>query len=85
MSKLPELGTINNVTHVLRERVPATASNNDASKSENAAQTEFLTMTEVNLTEGKILTLSKLQAACESIREANNVPEPACNGKALKQ
>jgi len=69
----------NNVTNVLRKQVPAAASNNDASTSENAAQTEFLAMTEINLREGKILTISELQAAYESILEANNVQQPVCN------
>ena len=50
---------------------PGTTSNNDASISEKAAQTEFLTMTEINLREGK----SNLRVAYESILEENSVHE----------
>ena len=56
-------------------------SNNDASTSEKAAQTEFSAMTGINLRKGK----SDLKAACESILEANNVHETVCNQKTLKQ
>ena len=42
---------------------PGTILNNDASASEKAAQTEFIAMTEIHLTKGKILTMSDLQAA----------------------
>ncbi|KAL9964664.1 hypothetical protein ACROYT_G028339 [Oculina patagonica] len=77
---------LNNVTNVLRQQQdPTTASNNDSSTSENAAQTEFLAMTEINLREGKILIMSEIQAAYESIRRANNVGNPECSRKALKQ
>lgn len=77
---------LNNVTNVLRQQQdPTTASNNDSSTSENAAQTEFLAMTEINLREWKILIMSELQAAYESIRRANNAGNPECSRKALKQ
>ena len=45
---------MNNVRNVLRKSDPGTYSNNDASTSEKAAQTEFLVMTEIQLREGKI-------------------------------
>ena len=38
-------------------------SNNDASTSEKAAQTEFSAMTGINLRKGMMLTMSDLQAA----------------------
>ena len=76
---------MNNVTNVLGKSDPETTSNNDASTSEKAAQIEFLAITEINLREGKILAMSDLQAAYESILEANNVYEPVCNRKTLKQ
>ena len=63
---------VNNVANVLRQPDPGTTSNNDASTTKKAAQTEFLPMTEINLREGKILTMSDLQAAYESILQANN-------------
>ena len=63
---------VNNVATVLRQPDPGTTSNNDASTTKKAAQTEFLPMTEINLREGKILTISDLQAAYESILQANN-------------
>ena len=63
---------VNNVANVLRQPDPGTTSNNDASTTKKAAQTEFLPMTEINLREGKILTMSDLQAAYESILHAND-------------
>ena len=63
---------MNDVANVLSKPDPGTTLNNDTSTSEKAAQTEFLPMTEMNLREGKILTMSDLQAAYESILEANN-------------
>jgi len=43
---------------------------------EIAAQTEFLTMTEMTLRSGKVATMSELQYVCESILESNNVENP---------
>lgn len=45
---------MNNITNVLSKSDPGTSSNNDASTSEKAGQTEFLEMTEIKLREGKI-------------------------------
>ena len=53
--------------------------------SEIAANIEFLTMTEITLRDGKIPTMSVLQAAFESMLDAHNVPDPTCNRKAVKQ
>ena len=63
---------VNNVANVLGQPDPGTTSNNDAPTTKKAAQTEFLPMTEINLREGKILTMSNLQAEYESILQANN-------------
>ena len=49
--------------------------------SEKAAQTEFVTMTEINLREGK----SNLQVSYESIFEENSDHETVCNRKTPKQ
>ena len=54
---------MNNVTNVQCKPDPGTTSNKDASTSEKTAQTEFLAMTEINLRDGTILTMSDLQAA----------------------
>ena len=53
--------------------------------SKAAAQIEFLTMVENTLRNGTILTMSKLQEGYESILEANNVENPTCTRKVLKQ
>lgn len=53
--------------------------------SEIAAKNEFLTMTEKTLKEGKIATMSELQASFEIVLGANNVADPTYNRKALKQ
>ena len=53
--------------------------------SEIAAKIEFLTMTEITLREGKIASMSELEAAFESILEGNNVDNPTVSRKSLKQ
>lgn len=75
---------LNNVTNVLRKSVSAADSNSNLA-SEIAAKIEFLTMTEITLRDGKIATMSELQAAFESMLDAHNVPDPTCNRKAVKQ
>ena len=52
---------------------------------EIAAQIEFLTMTEMTLSSGKVATMSELQDAFESILESNNVENSRVGRKALKQ
>ena len=47
-----------NVTNVQCKPDLGTTSNNDASTSEKTAQKEFLAMTEINLRDGTILTMS---------------------------
>ena len=74
---------LNNVTNVLRK--PASLESSSRLASVIAAEIEFLTMTEMTLREGKIATMSELQAAFESILEANNVGNPTSNRKGLKQ
>lgn len=74
---------LNNVTNVLRK--PASLESSSRLASVIAAEIEFLTMTEMTLREGKIATMSELQAAFESILEANNVGNPTSNQKGLKQ
>lgn len=69
---------LNNVTNVLRK--PASlAESSSRLVSMIAAEIEFLTMTEMTLREGKIATMSELQAAFESILEANNAGNPTSN------
>ena len=53
--------------------------------SKAAAQIEFLTMVENTLRNTTILTMSKLQEGYESILEANNVENPTCTRKVIKQ
>ena len=75
---------LNNVTNVLRK--PASANESSCRLAhEIAAKIEFLTMTEKTLREGKIATMSELQASFENILGTNNVADPTYNRKALKQ
>ena len=53
--------------------------------SKAAPQIKFLTMVENTLRNGTILAMSKLQEGHESILEANNVENPTCTRKVLKQ
>ena len=50
-----------------------------------AAKLEFLTMTEVALKSGKILTMARLQSAYESICEENNLKSYGSHRKAIKE
>lgn len=75
---------LNNVTNVLRKPVSANKSSCRLA-SEIAAKIEFvITMTEQTLREGKIATMSELQASFENILGANNVADLTYNRKALK-
>ena len=81
---------VNHVTSVLRRgksQAPAVSTDQPVSRraSKAAAQIEFLTMVENTLRNGTILTMSKLQEGYESILEANNVENPTCTRKVLKQ
>ena len=73
----------NNVTNILRKSAP-TAASSISLTSEIAAKIEFITMTEITLREGKIVTMTELQSAYEDILEANNVTHPAVTRKQLK-
>ena len=53
--------------------------------SEIAAKIQFLTLTEITLSDGKILPISQLQVAYKEILNANNVANETTNHKALKQ
>ena len=71
------------VSHVLRRETSQSSSEKVA--GEIAAQIEFLTMTEMTLSSGKVATMSELQDAFESILESNNVENSRVGRKALKQ
>ena len=68
------------VTNVLRKPTSA----NDSS-CRLTSEIAFLATTEKTLREGKIATMSELQASFEIILGANNVADPTYNRKALKQ
>ena len=53
--------------------------------NEIAAKIEFLTLTEITLSDGKIVPISQLQAAYKEILNANNIANETMNRKALKQ
>ena len=74
---------VNHVTSVHLQYLPINQLVIEQSKA--AAQNEFLTMVENTLRNGTILTMSKLQEGYESILEANNVENPTCTRKVLKQ
>ena len=75
---------LSNVTNVLRKPSSPLDSGSKLA-SEIAAKIEFLTMTEITLREGKIASMSELEAAFESILEGNNVDNPTVSRKSLKQ
>ena len=76
---------VTNVTNVLRRPPSSAAESNTRVASEIAAKVEFLTTTELTLKEGRILTKCDLQKAFENILEENNVANPTCNRKVLRQ
>ena len=53
--------------------------------TEIASEVEFLDMTEKTLRDGKIPTMAELETAYVSILQANNVTNPPCSRKTLKQ
>jgi len=78
----------NNVTSVIRRGKSLQPANKQAASegaSQAAAQIEFLTMVENALKNGNILTMSNVQQGYESILEANNVENPTCSRKSIKQ
>ena len=63
------------VPHILRRETSESSSEKLA--GEIAAKIEFLTMTEITLRSGKVVTLSELpEYALESILESNNAKNP---------
>ena len=74
-----------NVTNVLPKPQSYSVDSTSKMASEMAGKVKFLTMTEIALREGKILTNSSLQTAFDNILEENNVAQSACDRKVLKQ
>ena len=70
------------VTNVLRKH--STTSNIEQA-SEVAAKIEFVTMAEMALKSGKIMNMSQLQAAHDTISKENNVKAKTCSRKAIKK
>ena len=70
------------VTNVLRKH--STTSNIEQA-SEVAAKTEFVTRAEMALKSGKIMNMSQLQAAHDTISKENNVKAKTCSRKAIKK
>lgn len=75
----------NNVTSALRKSSTSSTESNIALASEIAGQIEFLTLTEINLKEGSIMSMAELQAAFENVLKANNAVDTKCSRRALKQ
>ena len=69
------------VTNILRKPTSA----NDSSCRLLTSEIAFLATTEKTLREGKIATMSELQASFEIVLGANNVADPTYNRKALQQ
>ena len=53
--------------------------------SEVAAKIEFVTMAEIALKSIKIMNMSQLQAAYDTISQENNVKAKTCSRKAIKK
>ena len=51
--------------------------------SEIAAKIEFLTLTDITLSDGEIVPISQLQASYKEILHANNIANEIMNRKAL--
>ena len=75
---------LNSVTNILRKRAPASGVPVRMA-SEIVAKIEFLTLTEIILSDGKIVPISQLQAAYKEILNVNNIANKTMNRKALKQ
>ena len=72
---------LKNVTNVLRRL----ESSSDQDSGKSAAKVEFLDITRVALREGKPLNMAELEAMFTSILLENDVADPSCSRKALKQ
>ncbi|KAJ7390201.1 hypothetical protein OS493_026711 [Desmophyllum pertusum] len=75
---------LNSVTNILRKPAPASGVPVRMA-SQIAAKIEFSTLTDITLSDGKIVPISQLQAAYKEILNANNVANETMNRKALKQ
>ncbi|KAK2563742.1 hypothetical protein P5673_012729, partial [Acropora cervicornis] len=75
----------NNVSTVLRRQSADTKPSEASIAAEIAAKIEFLTTTEIALKSGKVLIMSELQAAYDSILKENGVDNKICSRKVLKQ
>ena len=72
---------LKNVTNVLRRL----ESSSDQDSGKSAAKVEFLDITRMVLREGKPLNMAELEAMFTSILQENDVADPSCSRKALKQ
>lgn len=72
---------LNKVTNVLRHL----ESNSDQDSGELAAKVEFLDITKMALREGKPLNMAELEVMYGSVLRENDVVDPSCSRKALKQ
>ena len=70
------------VTNVLRK---PSATSNIEQASEVAAKIEFVTMTEMALKSGKVMNMSQLQAAFDTISQENSVEGKTCSRKTIKK
>ena len=70
------------VTNVLRK---SSATSKIEQASEVAAKIEFVTMTEMALKSGKVVNMSQLQAAFDTISQENNVKGKTCSRKTIKK
>lgn len=75
---------LSNVTNVLRKPSSPLDSGSKLA-TEIAAKIEFVTMMEITLREGKIVSMSELEAAFKRILEGNNVDNPTVSRKSIKQ
>ena len=75
---------LKSVTNILRKPAPASGVPVRMA-NEIAAKIEFLTLTEITLSDGKIVPISQLQVAYKEILNANNVANETMNRKALKE
>ena len=75
----------NNVSTVLCRQSADTKPSEASIAAEIAAKIEFLTTTEIALKSGKVLIMSELQAAYDSILKENGADNKICSHKVLKQ
>jgi len=72
------------VTHVLRKPTDAPEFHRQYKASEVAAEIEFISMLQGILLEGNVPSMASLQEAYITILLANDVPNPTCDRKKLK-